>query len=101
MSYGFPASDSDGPKVNAPKDTSRRELRDQIVLINSANCYQIRLGTVALIFSVQVLFPVLSGRDLVEAFEVANKMAHVNVSDSHSYLLHCEKTAFQELSSSF
>jgi hypothetical protein len=58
------------------------------VLNNSANCYHIRLARVRMIFSVQVLSSVVSGRGLVGAFEVANKMAHMNISDSYSYLLH-------------
>jgi hypothetical protein len=42
----------------------------------------------------------MSRRELVGAFEVANKMAYMNISESRCYFFYAKRTAFEEFSPS-
>lgn len=74
---------------------------NNIVLMNSANDYHFRLADVRRIFSVEVVFSIVSWCRLISAFEVANKVAHMGISDAQSYLFHAKQTIFQKFSSNF
>lgn len=86
---------SDRPKLNSERIAVARNANNNIVLKNSANCYQFRLARVRRRFSAQVLSSVVSGCGLVGPFEIPNEVAHMNIPDSHTYLLHTKQTVFQ------